>query len=88
MNEDGYLVITVATGVFLLSIALVTLIEVFRTRKQRKEAENLLRQASDEVARALAAAPGTVGVDELQVLRDVVRKHSGHSEHSERSLLE
>jgi hypothetical protein len=79
VNEDGYLVITIATGVFLLAIVLITLIEIFQTRRQHKEAIRLLRQAQKEVATALTAAPGAVNVDELQVLRDVLEANSAPS---------
>jgi hypothetical protein len=70
MNQYGYLVITITALVFLLAIVFFILSDVFRTRRQRMQAEWLLQKAAEEFTEARTSRKPSA--DEMQILREVV----------------
>ena len=75
MKQGGYLLIEAAAIVFLIVILTLTLLDVFRTRRQRELADKVLRRARERVFGEQAATDkgaSPSNINEMKILHDVV----------------
>jgi hypothetical protein len=70
MSENGYLVITVLSSTILFLVILSTVLDLFRTRRQRLYAQLLIERARGIFTKVWESE--AAGTDEMHVLRDVV----------------